>query len=65
MNSYECDHLLEVQMASNSNMDICIKCIKCKTEAAHIFHNSGEFCLECWQHFTHPDIRLYAIDVDR
>lgn len=62
MNSYELNLLLEIQMATNSNMDICIKC---KTKAAHIFHDSGDYCLECWQLSTHPDIRSYAIEVDR
>ncbi len=62
MNSYELNLLLELQMATNSNMDICIKC---KTKAAHIFHDSGDYCLECWQHSTHPDISSYAIEVDR
>jgi hypothetical protein len=52
-------------MATNSEKDICINCIKCKTEAAHIFHDSGDFCLECWQHSTHPDIRSYLVEIDR
>jgi len=55
MNCYGLSLMLVVQMASNNNnMDICIKC---KTKTAHIFHDSGDYCLECWQHSAHPDIR--------
>jgi hypothetical protein len=49
MNCYGLSLMLVVQMANNSNMDICIKC-KTKTD-------SGDYCLEYWQHSTHPDIR--------
>lgn len=54
MNCYGLSLMLVVQMANNSNMDICIKR---KTKNAHIFHDSGDYCLERWQHSTHPDIR--------
>ena len=54
MNCYGLSLMLVVQMANNNNMDICIKC---KTKTPHIFHDSGDYCLECWQHSTHPDIR--------
>jgi len=62
MNCFGLSLKLVVQMANNSNMDICIKC---KTKTAHIFHDSGDYCLECWQHSTHPDIRWYTIKVDK
>jgi hypothetical protein len=38
MNCYGLSLMLVVQMANNSNMDICIKC---KTKTTHIFHDSG------------------------
>ena len=48
-------------MSTDNNLDFCIKC---KAKIAHIFHDSGDYCLECWQYFTHPDIRSYAMEVD-
>ena len=38
MNSHDLNRLLEIQMATNSNMDICIKC---KTEAGIYFTIAG------------------------
>ena len=49
-------------MANNSNMDIFIKY---KTRTAHIFYDSWDYCLECCEHSTHPDIRSYTIKVDK
>jgi protein-arginine kinase activator protein McsA len=53
--------LLKIQMSTDNNLAFCIKC---KTKIADIFHDSGDYCLECWQYFTHPDIRSYAMEVD-
>ena len=48
-------------MTTNNDVDICIKC---KSKIAHIFQDSGNYCLERWQYFTHPDVRFYAMKVD-
>ena len=52
-------------MTIDSDKDICIRCIKCKIMPVHIFHDSGDFYLECWQHSIHPDIRSYVVEIDR
>jgi hypothetical protein len=32
-------------------------CDYCEYKAADIFHAEGDYCLECWQKHTHPDIQ--------
>ena len=41
----------------------CNKCENCKEEDAVIFHDSGEFCIDCWNERTHPDIPLPAVQM--
>jgi len=33
-------------------------CQKCKKEVAEVFQVTGDFCLQCWQDETHPDIDI-------
>jgi hypothetical protein len=37
-----------------------IMCQKCGKQAAEIFQVTGDFCLQCWQSETHPDIEVKA-----
>jgi hypothetical protein len=32
-------------------------CDYCEERVADIFHADGDYCLECWQKHTHPDIQ--------
>jgi hypothetical protein len=32
------------------------KCNQCKTNQVEIIQESGEFCLDCWQERTLPDV---------
>jgi hypothetical protein len=32
-------------------------CDYCEYKAADIFHAEGDYCLECWQKHTHPDMQ--------
>jgi len=31
-------------------------CDKCLVKEAELFQLTGEYCLDCWQNMTHPDI---------
>jgi len=31
-------------------------CNNCKSKVAEIFQFNGDYCLECWQDYTHPNI---------
>lgn len=33
-----------------------ILCQKCKKQFAEVFQVTGDFCLQCWQEETHPEI---------
>lgn len=33
-----------------------IMCQKCGKQVAEVFQVTGDFCLQCWQDETHPDI---------
>jgi len=33
-------------------------CDNCKSKLAAIFQVDGDFCTECWQAITHPNIEL-------
>jgi len=33
--------------------EICDKCLR---EKAELFQATGEYCLNCWQSMTHPDV---------
>jgi hypothetical protein len=44
---------------NNSNTDdgtYVLLCQKCRKQAAEIFQVTGDFCLQCWQMATHPDV---------
>jgi hypothetical protein len=34
-------------------------CTNCKSKLAAIFHEDGDFCTECWQIVTHPNIEYH------
>jgi hypothetical protein len=52
-----------LQMPVSNNSDYYC-CIRCKAEQAEIFHDSGDYCLECWQYYIHPDIISNASKVN-
>ncbi len=31
-------------------------CDSCKNKIAEIFHDEGDYCVECWQNYTHPKL---------
>jgi hypothetical protein len=31
-------------------------CINCNNKKAEIYQVNGDYCLECWQFLTHPEI---------
>jgi hypothetical protein len=36
-----------LQMSVSNNRDY-YRCVRCKAEQAEVFHDSGDYCLECW-----------------
>jgi hypothetical protein len=44
-----------LQMTVSNNTHY-YRCIRRKAEQAEIFHDSGDYCLECWQYYIHSDI---------
>jgi hypothetical protein len=39
--------------------ELQFNCMSCKSRLAAIFQDEGEFCLECWQVITHPNVESY------
>jgi hypothetical protein len=31
-------------------------CINCDTKKAEVYEVNGDYCLECWQRLTHPEV---------
>ena len=38
-------------------------CNNCKSKIAEIFQYNGDYCVECWQDYTHPNIHNNGIKV--
>jgi len=43
-----------LNMSTNNNINT--KCNQCKTNQVEIIQESGEFCLNCWQERTYPNV---------
>jgi len=43
-------------MASHLDTVAAVLCNKCQANIAEIFQESGEFCLDCWQERTNPNL---------
>jgi hypothetical protein len=50
----ELEHIKKVSNAQELYEPLCDYC---EYKAAEIFHADGDFCLECWQKHTYPDIQ--------
>ena len=44
-------HVIAIEDISESQY-----CNNCKHKIAEIFQFNGDYCLECWQDYTHPNI---------
>jgi hypothetical protein len=43
-------------MYDEQNSSITTTCNHCQTKIAEIFQDDGDFCLNCWQERTYPNI---------
>jgi hypothetical protein len=50
----ELEHIKKVSNPDDLYEPICDYC---EYKAADIFHAEGDYCLECWQKHTHPDLQ--------
>ena len=50
----ELEHIKKVSNAQDLYEPLCDYC---EYKAADIFHADGDYCLECWQKHTYPDIQ--------
>jgi protein-arginine kinase activator protein McsA len=46
-------------VTKNQPQMIELYCSNCKTNLAAIFQVDGDFCAECWQIITHPNVEHY------
>src|SRR5262245_54324591 len=51
------NELERIKKDSNAHYLYDPLCDYCEYKAADIFHADGDYCLECWQEHTHPDIQ--------
>ena len=43
-------------ITKDNNASLHSYCDNCKERLAEIFQVNGDYCLECWQELTYPDI---------
>ena len=51
--------ITEKQSTKNQPQMLEFYCSNCKTKLAAIFQADGDFCAECWQIITHPNVEHY------
>ncbi len=44
------------EQISDNTVDNDYSCNSCNEKAADIFQAEGNYCLECWQKLTHPNL---------
>gem|GEM_PF-5424704 len=40
----------------NNQINSFFRCKKCKKEEAEVFNILGDYCAECWNEITHPNV---------
>ena len=51
--------MAEKRVVKAQQMELEFQCSNCKSKLASIFQEDGDFCVECWQIITHPNVQYY------
>ena len=48
--------LVMIDDSKSTSLATITICVHCKTNLAEIFQDNGDYCIQCWQEITFPNV---------